>query len=665
MKLPTPPKAPQTQPSDTSLLTLFLSAIIIFFPHFGRIPVWMSTLCVAFVLWRIVLLRFNRKVPGILIRTVLTIIMIGLVILQFQTIFGRTAGSALLLTFAGLKILETQNLRDAMFCNCLFMIVVLSTFLFDQSPGTAAYGLVGLIIIISNFNMLISEKGFSLMRALKLTGLILLHGLPLTLVTYALFPRIDGSLWGIVKEPHTGSSGISEQLSPGDINKLSLNSSVAFRVNFSGPKPAPKDMYWRVLVMNQFDGKTWKPQKANLQSNYVAQANYKNPLYDYTITLEPSNQKHLPLLDIPISMGTEGQINSFGIASSRKKIQKRIAYDAQSILSAKIMVAPDTDDHYIPNIIKAETIALARQFARQEINSADIAQRILHMFRTEEFYYSLEPPLLNSTPVSDFLFRTRKGYCEHYASAFSTLMRAAGVPARVVLGYQGGEYNDNGDYFIIRQSDAHAWAEVWIEGQGWIRYDPTAAVAPERIDYGMDALIRLNEDGYTDGSSVDLDFYLKLSWAEQKLEQISMMTDAFTHTWNRWIMAYGPQQQQEFLRSLGVRAPDWGWMTLTLSLSLVIFLLVSYLIVRRPGQLADSPLKYYRLFQKKFDKHNQPLNSGESALAYRNRMALLYPDKAEEITQICELYTGLRYGQQNDKHLLTQLRNKVRAFSLK
>ena len=665
MQLPRPPRAPQTIPSKTALATLFVSSLIIFAPHFTRLPIWMSLFCACFVLWRITLLRLNRKVPSSMIRVVLTIVMISLVILQFQTIFGRTAGSALLLVFAGLKILESKDLRDAMFCNCLFMVVVLSAFLFDQSPVTATYGLVSLIIIVSNFNMLIAPKEFAFLRAAKLTGLILLHGLPLTLATYMLFPRIDGSLWGIVKEPTTGSSGLSDQMSPGDINKLSLNDAVAFRVDFKGSAPLGKDMYWRVLVMNQFDGKSWKPQSPNYFRNHKVTKQQEETNYFYSVTLEPSNQTYLPLLDLPVHLESQGRIAADGTGSSNKKIRKRIAYDAQSILAARLTTPPIEDDRYLPSRLKAETLELGRRFADEEVNGLDIARRILKMFRTEEFYYTLEPPLLNSTPVSDFLFRSRRGYCEHYASAFSTVMRAAGIPARVVLGYQGGEYNSNGDYHIFRQSDAHAWSEIWIENKGWIRIDPTSAVAPERIDYGMDALRRLEADGYTSRSNVEIGEYLKLTWFEQNIEHLSMIGDTFTHRWNKWIMAYGPAQQREFLQSLGIKAPDWGWMTLTLSLLLVIFLIVSYLIIRRPGQLPESPLKYYRIFQQKLLKHQQQLNQGEGAIDFSRRMAQNFPAKKDEIQEIGELYTTLRYGSKYDKKLFHQLRKRVRSFSLK
>jgi len=661
MKLPRFPSLPPNEPGKLAFFSLFAGAVIAFLPHTQHQPLWLSGLFVLFVLWRVLLLKLDRKPPGIFLRFGLTVAMLFLVVAHYHTIFGRSAGSALLIVFAGLKILETRDLRDAMFCNSLIMVIVLSAFLFDQSPATAAYGLLSLVIVVANFHSLIAPRGFSLKRVIKLTLLVLLNGIPLALAVYILFPRIEGSLWGIAPDPFQSTTGIGEEMSPGDVNRLSLNDAVAFRVTFEGDAPALDQLYWRVKVLNQFNGRVWRRvQTGGFIPRTEAGADSRE--YRYNVSLEITNRTWLPVLDAPTGIDAIGRVTGNNLGVSFNKILQRTRFDATAIIPGYSVAKPDRMDTVINAGMSEPVERLARDFSAAGADAFETARRILDYFRNQDFYYTLEPPLMGRDPVDQFLFEERRGYCEHYASAFTTLMRIAGFPARVVTGYQGGEFNENGNYYIVRQSDAHAWAEIWIADQGWTRVDPTAAVAPERIEYGLDALRRLDERELGGLSVDEIDNALKLSWWELQVDRLWLFSDAMTFQWNRWVMSYGPEQQKELLRKLGIDEPDWGWMALSLMICFAIFLLATYLVLSRRGIPPESPRKYFHLFQKRLAKVGINEQTGEGPWDFSRRAAAELPANSSEILSIGSLYTKLRYGTPDPALELSNLKRKVSEF---
>ena len=363
-------------------------------------------------------------------------------------------------------------------------------------------------------------------------------------------------------------------MSPGDISSLSLSDEVAFRVTFPGTVPEPRDRYWRGLVLTIFNGRTWTGNDPLRGPRVRDQVVGTGETIAYQITLEPTRQPWVFALDIPWSwnmprtfMGPQQQLTRF------EPIDQRVIYDGESYLDYRIDVAlPEyARQRYakVPDGSNERTRDLAQEMRAEAGSDAAFVEAVLMKFHEEEYFYTLEPPPLGSDPVDRFLFETRRGFCEHYASAFAVMMRAAGIPARVSYwAIKGEKMNPMGGHMIVRQSDAHAWNEVWFEGHGWRRVDPTAAVAPDRIEIGR--------AGSMMGGAASA---WGLSAPSALLYQLTLTWDAMNAKWNEWILGYGPENQDKFMEWLGMDDPDWRKMMLTLvGLVIGLILLISLIL---------------------------------------------------------------------------------------
>ncbi len=662
--LPMPPKAPVRPPSTFALYLVFFTTALALTPHLLRQPAWLSAITLAIVLWRVVIALRGGRLPPAWLRVVLSVVMIALVVGSYHTIFGRVAGSALLVSFTALKVLETRSLRDAMFCNILVTIVVLAAFLFDQSPASAAYGLACLVLVAVSFVVLVAPGTLPVSGAFALTGRVLLLGVPLALAAYVLFPRIEGSLWGMADDPLTAVSGLSDEIAPGSVSRLNLDDTVAFRVDFDGPAPPRRELYWRMAVLERFDGHRWSRAEQRAPA-VTADAGDAAP-YHYTVTLEASDQRWLPVLELPLGVEDGHRLNALGLARARHRVDERLRYRASSS-PARFL---DVDPGEVPSLDAAalgdEVRALAQQLAADGGTADEVAARILDHFREQPFYYTLTPPAAGERPLHDFLFESRRGYCEHYASAFAALMRAAGFDARVVLGYQGGEQNPSGGYYIVRQWDAHAWAEVHVAGRGWMRVDPTAAVAPERVEVGLEALRRLASAGGLAGTldAEQLRQALRLGWWSEHWRQLRMIGDAFTHQWNTWVMAYGPEQQQLLLSQLGIDAPRTTSLLIGLGIAVAVFMGAIGVLLSARGRQRQSPARQFRRFCAKLRRAGFSPAAGEGPVDLAQRAMRQFPGQSAEIAAIADEYTALVYAPPG-RASLARLRSRVGALHLR
>lgn len=664
LELPAPPPAPFTTPARGTLGLLFFTTALAMLPHLFWQPPWLGALTAVVLLWRVVILVRGGRVPGAWIRTALSIALIALIVIQYQTLFGKTAGSAMLVAFAGLKVLETDTARDAMLCNILVTVLVLAGFLFDQSPASAAFGALCLMLVLVNFAALSSAGRLSARPALRICTRMLLHAVPLALAAYVLFPRIEGSLWGIAEERPLATSGLSDTVEPGSITSLSLDDSVAFRVDFDGAAPERDQLYWRVLVLERFDGRRWTADRDH-RPLAVRQPRGESDAVHYQVTLEPTGKRILPVLELPVSVSGRHTIGNLATARAAIPVRDRIRYRAESVPARYLETARPGPADPVAGIVDARVAELGREFGAADGGAEAIAGRIMAMFRQQPFHYTLSPPRLDDDPLAGFLFDTRRGYCEHYASAFTALMRAAGVPARVVVGYQGGEQNPNGDYWIVRQADAHAWSEIWVEGHGWRRFDPTAAVAPERVELGMDALRRIESAGGLGGLSAErMRDILRLHWLDARIEDMEMLVDSFTHAWNTWVLGYGPEQQRLLLNELGFTAPDWIWMALALAAAIAAFMLLTYLMLALPGREEETPLKHYRRFKRKLARAGFEMRRDEGPRDLGRRAAGRFHDQSDHILAITDQYLLLRYGRDGSAIGIDRLRRMTRALHL-
>ena len=503
-------------------------------PHVQFLPWWITTAFLVCAVWRFVIEKRRRPLPSTWIRAFLALLCFLGVLVSFGTVSGVGPGSALLAVMAALKLLETRKRRDQFVLLFICIFLVMSSLLREQYLWSLPYLIVGVFLIMTAWLRVSALAGESARRSFATGGRLVLTAVPLAIAMWIFFPRIATPFWAVPMDTGTASSGISDSMSPGDISSLSLSDAVAFRVTFPGTVPEPRDRYWRGLVLTQFNGRTWSGNDPYRGARVNEQVKTIGRQIDYQITMEPTRQPWVFSLDMPASwnlprtfMGPQQQL-----ARSRP-IDQRISFEAVSFLDyrTEVELTDFARDFFrrVPAESNPKTQELAAQMRAQAGSDAEYVEAVLMMFHEQEYFYTLESPALGRNSVDQFMFDTMRGFCEHYASAFAVMMRAAGVPARVVLGYQGGEMNPMGGHMIVRQSDAHAWNEVWFEDEGWRRVDPTAAVAPNRIEVGRSASM-------FDGTAAAWGF----STPSRLLYQLTLTWDALDAQWNEWVLGYGP-----------------------------------------------------------------------------------------------------------------------------
>ncbi|MEZ0225428.1 MAG: DUF3488 and DUF4129 domain-containing transglutaminase family protein, partial [Alphaproteobacteria bacterium] len=446
----------------------------------------------------------------------------------------------------------------------------------------------------------------------------------------------------------------SESMTPGSISELILSDETAFRAEFSGTLPAANQRYWRGPIFWHFDGRTWRPGMQAYNLAQEALDGTDDPI-DYTVTLEPHNRNWLFALDLPASVPAEGVLRHDYQLVSRQPINARIRYKAQSFLTYRLQPQLDaaTRRHalQLPKIGNPRTLALGQEWAASNPDGQALVRKALAMFREQSFIYTLTPPKLGRDGMDDFLFTTQRGFCEHYAGSFVFLMRAAGVPARVVTGYQGGTINPLGNYMIVRQSDAHAWAEVWLENSGWVRIDPTAAVSPQRIEFGLSSM--------SAGEPVPLLARGEYSW----LNQVYLGWDAINNGWNQWVLGYNQQRQMELLsRFFGENISMRGLAVGMIAAVGLIMLAISWALLRNVVRQTDKLQTLYGKFLRKLARAGILRQPHEGPLEFGERAAAAFPEKAQVILGITARYADLRYGHAHSREDIETLQKEIREF---
>ncbi|MDD5056238.1 MAG: DUF3488 and transglutaminase-like domain-containing protein [Sideroxydans sp.] len=671
---------------------LIACILLVSAPHAEHLPLWASAFGAALLVWRAYLTYSGNPLPARLLLLLITVASVLAIIISFHTLFGREAGVTLLILLAALKLLELRAVRDATVLIYLSCFIIITNFFYSQSIPTALFMLFTLLLIMATWVHL-QTGTLAFKPRLRIAGILLLQAIPLSFILFVLFPRVQGPLWGMPQDAYA-SSGLSDTMSPGSMSRLSLSDAVAFRVTFNDIVPRRDQLYWRGPVLWNFDGSTWtRGRNATLRQPTLTDAG--NPV-DYTVTLEPHNKLWLFALDMPSKMSIPAvQTTDFQVLS-QTPVNARTRYNATSLLSyrANLDEAPlqlqralALPRGYNPQAIQlaaewrvqAESVTSpqpspggstkGRQSTAQQAGrgidtggnrpQAEIAESLvrtaLTYFNRENFEYTLEPPLLGMNSVDDFLFKTRQGFCEHYAGSFVFLMRAAGVPARVVTGYQGGEYNDLGGYYILRQSDAHAWAEVWLQDRGWVRIDPTAAIAPERIRSGLRAALP---------DSADLPFFMRTQ--SPLLLKLRFNLDALTNQWNQWVLGYNTERQFAFLTRLGMEEVSWQNMALDMlaGVALLTGIFTLWLLRRMLPKQADAVQTAWLKLCRKLEKAGLPRAAHEGARDYAARVAVARPELAAPLHDIAARYVSLRYEGKVGKEESIAFRDAVRAFKL-
>lgn len=632
---------------------LLASATITLAPHATSLPQWTSALAallLAWQGWRI--LRHAPPPPRWLLLAIVGAAIVG-VVLSFRTPVGKDPGVALLAAFLSLKLLESRNARDGYAVVFLCYFMQLAQFFESQSIATAGLTLVGTGITTAALTTLNTVRLTARAR-LKLSALMLAQALPFMLALFVLFPRIESPLWGLPADAFNAMSGLSDSMSPGSISELSLSGAVAFRARFNTAPPAPAQLYWRGPVMAQFDGRTWRPAttRGSGQRPYVT----SGPAVEYELTLEPHNRPWLFALELPDAAPPEGWFTHDYQLLSRTPVRKRIRYALRAYPATRAGMEEREDvlreNLRLPSGFNPRTRELAQTLRGQTSGTRELINVALEFYRRNPFTYTLSPPLLGRDSVDEFLFDTRSGFCEHFASSFVFLMRAAGVPARVVTGYQGGEINPVDQYLVVRQSDAHAWAEAWIEGEGWRRIDPTATVAPSRIERGL-------ADAMPVGEPLPLALRPTLPW----LRELRFRWEAVGNSWNQWVLGYNPQRQKELLRRLGMRSPDWYAMTLAMSVICGVLMLGLTAWALSQRTRVDPVQRTWLALSRRLARIGLQRLAWEGPADYAQRVGAARPALREAMNDAARLYASLRYGQRSaDRNALRQLRTLINAI---
>ncbi len=626
-------------------------------PHLLRMPVWISLFAVAIAAGRLLQLRMHGRPPARWLLVLIAIAGSVGILIQYRTLFGRDAGVALLVVMLALKLLETRTQRDGMLLGFLGCFLLVTNFLHSQTIPTALYMLgCAWLLIASLISMQYTGPWPGWRDPVRRAGLLILQGVPLMLVLFLLFPRIQGPLWGLPQDAYAGLSGLSDTMSPGSLNSLILSDSIAFRAAFKGRIPEPKDLYWRGPVLWDYDGRTWTAPRIVQNTDQMPAPD--SPV-EYTVTLEPHNKRWLFALEFPGMRPPRSLVTRDMQLLSYTPVRNRIRYD----MTSAIGVAYGADDDRtvlarslrLPAESNPQTLAYAEDLRKQFPDDRNLVAAVLTKFRNENFVYTLSPPLLGEQPVDEFLFRTRRGFCEHYASAFTVLMRAAGIPARVVTGYLGGEVNPVGEYVLVRQADAHAWTEVWLENTGWVRVDPTAAVSPARVERGIASALP---------STDPLPMFVRGDFA--MLQRMRLTLDSVTYAWNQWVLGYTPDRQRRFLSYLGFSEATWQMLAIILMVCAGIALLIGAALALRDlrSPREDAVKKIYDRFCRKLARHGLQRDAAEGPAVFALRAGRKFPQRAATVNDITTLYIALRYGGQSGTGQMRELKQRVSAFTV-
>jgi transglutaminase-like putative cysteine protease len=569
------------------LLVLLAALAFVVAPHIAHLPWWATALLVVLWFWRLWLVIAQRPLPGRFAMLPLLIAAAGAVWLEHRTLLGRDAGVTFLLMLLALKLLEMRARRDVFVVIFLAFFILLTQFLFGQGVLVALMTLIAVLLL---FFLLVSvnlaEGDLHARAKLRLVGVVFLKSLPLAAALFVLFPRLNAPLWGLPGDTRSARTGLSNTMTPGAIGRLLESDEIAFRALFSGQVPLSDQLYWRGPVLGSFTGRTWMPAGDGLVAATLDLQPGTDPVYEYTITQEPNQRDWLFALDLPVDLRGAAdfspRLRADGQLLAGRLIAERARYTLRSATSYRLGLNETRlslqNWLQLPPGYNPRTLELAAELRRtvpgaMASRSADAAlvQAALQRFRQQNYTYTLQPPTLGRNSVDEFLFDTRAGYCEHYASAFVVLMRALDIPARVVTGYQGGEFNPIDGFLTVRQADAHAWAEVWLEGRGWVRVDPTAAVAPERVIRGgrTAAAAASTQGGPVLGER-----------AFSLLRAIRFQWEALENGWNQWVLSYTPERQRELLSRLGLM-PDGRTLALVFAVVISAILLVLAVISLR------------------------------------------------------------------------------------
>jgi len=641
------------------VLLLLLSSIgLIVLPHIGHLPWALSVLFFGLLLWRLLGIWRPRYLPNGWVIFALTLLGIGLLYKQHTEGWGRDAGTAVFVAALGLKLLELNKKRDVYLVSYLAFIVAGSQFLYQLNFAMAAYSLLVCCMLLASLVAINSGQPQTKM-ALHTAATIMTQALPMAAIIFALFPRVQPPTWLQMNNRNQAQSGLSETLEPGSISRLALSPQLAFRVKFNGELPPKNQLYWRGPVFSYTDGTVWHMSQNDDVMHYQDKLTFSGKAHQYNLLLEPQSRNWVYALDMPARFDASLQRNGNYQLTSLVKPGEAAAYSLVSYPQYNTGYITKTEyreNLQLPGEPSERIVNLVKQLHGFEGKPELFIQQLLDYFRGQHFSYSLQPPLMENSPVETFLFDARSGFCNHYATAFVYLMRVADIPARVVGGYQGGEFNAVGQFLEIRQANAHAWAEVWLEGKGWTRVDPTTAIAPNRVEQDINVEMQ-TETGAVSLTPIE---------ANQRagvfgLKQAAQLWNSLDYHWQHWIVSYSRENQSSLLAVLGIDSLLGSVFGVVASMGLAMLLLAGWLL-RARHKAEDPSVILYRQFCKKMAKAGLVIRPSEGANDFAVRVKIQKPETADLIDEITRIFVRLRYHRSPSRHDLKLLKKRINVL---
>lgn len=634
------------------LAWLLIAQALLFVPHAQRLPVWVLAVFVICALWRVMVFQGRWSFPGIWIKAILAVASFGGVLYSYRTLIGLEPTVALLLAAFALKVIELRARRDVYIVLFLSYFVVITAFLFNQEIPVALYLLMTVVVITAALIALHqpSENRFHF-APLRKSAVLCAQSLPLMIVLFFIFPRF-GPLWSVQLKSHSAKTGVSDSMTPGAFGELSRSTELAFRVVFRDRIPSKSEMYWRGLVLSRFDGRAWTP---------VRWHGFRDPspeplatetgatVYDYEVFLEAHHRRWLYAISYFSMEGVrvDNRIHQSvtNTLYSYDEIGERFVYRVRSNLGqnhgGKLIERARKITLELPEKGNSRSRALALRMRAEAGSDRQYIDDLLQMFRSQDFYYTLKPPLLRDNIVDEFLFETRRGFCEHYANAFTYMVRAAGIPANVVAGYQGGEVNPRNNTVLVRQFNAHAWSEVWLDGEGWVRFDPTAAVSPTRIEMGLEEALAAEGSFLEDTFASPLRFR-GLPW----LDALRYQWDHISYVWHRLVLNYNSRSQQSMLSNLLGKVTPTRLLAVLFGVAGLVSVIAWYFLFYRYRDLEMPPpaVIQYRKLLAKLARAGLHLQAGEGPNDFIKRCGEALPEQADELRNIARLFSDSMYA---------------------
>ncbi|OUS17085.1 hypothetical protein A9Q88_04415 [Gammaproteobacteria bacterium 50_400_T64] len=648
---------PLWQIPRNSLFWLLLSVVISIALHLEHLPPWVALAGIVATLWQIQLYRERWRQPGRLLKWSLAGACAGGLFLHYGRMNGLEPMVALLFSGYSLKLLELHHKRDALVLIYLSYLIIILQSLFSTTIVSSFLVLIALLPVTAALVAMHGGAENTRPVAALRTGLaMLLQAIPLMLVMFIVMPRI-GSLWAIPQKT-SGTTGVSDSMSPGDMTRLGRSGKIAFRVEFDGPIPAQSQLYWRGLVFSGFDGRRWDQQgpwgyndgkflqwsDQGLEAWDSVIKRRGEPL-SYRVTLEATNSPWLFALSTPLPQSSTVALSRDFRLVSKNPVNAKLQYSVKSWLNNQLEPESLVGWRHklelaLPSGFNPKTREIAEQWREQTPDTLALINRLLALYN-QEFIYTLRPPALGKHTVDEFLWGTKKGFCEFYASSFVFFMRAAGVPARVVVGYQGGERHPTENYLLVHQYDAHAWAEVWIQGSGWLRVDPTAAVAPERIEMSFADLFSEQAD-FLSASPFALERLRHIQW----LNNLRLKLDSLDYAWAKWVLGYENVQNDFLLSLLGAINPQRIALFLLLAGGIALLPIFIMLYLSRDKNTRDELDRLFLQYCSRLEKMGLPRRPGEGARDFAQRISRCAPGLAEAVEHLTGIYESARYGEE-------------------